>query len=67
MERELLLLGLLRQNEMYGYQINEMIDSQFGGSINLTKPTAYRTLHNMAKENLITFHEEKCRYKCEKK
>ena len=59
MERELLLLGLLRQNEMYGYQINEFIDSHFGSGINLTRPTAYRLLHNMAKQGWITFREEK--------
>lgn len=59
MERELLLLGLLRQNEMHGYQINEFIDSHLGSGINLTRPTAYRMLHNMADRGWITFHEEK--------
>ena len=59
MERKLLLLGLLRQNEMYGYQINEMVDAHIGNSIRLTKPTAYRILHSMAEDGLVTFHEEK--------
>ena len=58
MERKLLLLGLLRQNEMYGYQINEMIDAHVGDSIRLTKPTAYRILHSMAEGGLVTFNEE---------
>ena len=59
MERKLLLLGLLRQNEMYGYQINEVIDAHIGSSIRLTKPTAYRILHRMAEAGWVTFREEK--------
>jgi len=59
MERELLLLGLLRQHDMYGYQINELIDAHLGSSIDLTKPTAYRLLHNMAEQGWISYHEEK--------
>ena len=37
MERKLLLLGLLRQHEMYGYQINDLIDAHLGSNITLTK------------------------------
>ena len=59
MERRLLLLGLLRQHEMYGYQINDLIDAHLGTSINLTKPTAYRLLHQMTADGLISFREEK--------
>lgn len=59
MQRKLLLLGLLRQHEMYGYQINDLIDAHLGTSINLTKPTAYRLLHNMAEQGWISFREEK--------
>jgi DNA-binding PadR family transcriptional regulator len=59
MERKLLLLGMLRQHDMYGYQINDLIDAHLGSSINLTKPTAYRLLHNMAEQGWISFREEK--------
>jgi DNA-binding PadR family transcriptional regulator len=59
MERKLLLLGMLRQHDMYGYQINELIDAHLGSSIILTKPTAYRLLHNMTELGWITYHEEK--------
>jgi DNA-binding PadR family transcriptional regulator len=59
MERKLLLLGLLRQHGMYGYQINDLIDAHLGSSINLTKPTAYRLLHNMAEQGWISYREEK--------
>ena len=58
MERELLLLGLLRQHEMYGYQINDLIDAHLSYSIKLTNPTAYRILNNMAEQGWISFREE---------
>ena len=59
MERKLLLLGLLRQHEMYGYQINNLINAHLGSNINLTKPTAYRLLHNMAEKGWVSYREEK--------
>ena len=59
MERELLLLGLLRQHEMYGYQINDLINLHLRTSVELTKPTAYRLLHNMAERGWITYRDEK--------
>ncbi len=58
MEIELLLLGLLRQHEMYGYQINDLIESHLSYGVNLTKPTAYRILHHLAEKGLIRFHDE---------
>jgi len=58
MDRKILLLGLLREHEMYGYQINDMIEAHLKVSIHLTKPTAYRLLHNMAEDGWITFREE---------
>lgn len=58
MERKLLLLGMLRDNQLYGYQINEIIDAHMGSSIQITKPTAYRFLNQMAQDGWITFTEE---------
>ena len=58
MERQLLLLGLLRHQEMYGYQLNEFIDSHLGAAIQLKKPTAYKLLNRMTEDGWITFHEE---------
>lgn len=58
MERELLLLGLLRTQAMYGYQLNEMIDSHLGTSIQLKKPTAYNLLDKMTDEGWVTYREE---------
>jgi DNA-binding PadR family transcriptional regulator len=58
MERKLLLLGLVRDNEMHGYQINEMLDIHLGSSAHITKPTAYRLLNQMAEDGWIRFREE---------
>jgi DNA-binding PadR family transcriptional regulator len=59
MEKILFLLGLIRSAEnMYGYQINELIDSHFGVIVNITRPTAYRLLEKMAQDRWISFREE---------
>lgn len=58
MERKLLLLGLLNSSDMYGYQINELIDQHLGTSVQLTKPTAYRYLNQLADEGYITSTKE---------
>jgi DNA-binding PadR family transcriptional regulator len=57
-ERELLLLGLLRTQDMHGYQLHEAIDSHLGMGVQLTKPTAYRLLSNMADDGWVIFREE---------
>ncbi len=59
MERKLLLLGLLRGQEMYGYQLNEFIDSHLGATAHLKKPTAYRLLNRMVDDGWITYTEER--------
>jgi DNA-binding PadR family transcriptional regulator len=58
MERKLLLLGLLRAQEMHGYQINELIDAHLGTSIQLKKPTVYKLLGAMVNDGWINYHEE---------
>lgn len=59
MERKLLLLGLLRMHEMYGYQLNEVIDHHLETSVHLTKPAVYDLLKRMADEGWITHKEER--------
>lgn len=59
MERKLLLLGLLQTQAMHGYQLNDVIDSHLGGSIQLKKATAYDVLKKMAAEGWITHREER--------
>ena len=58
MERKLLLLGMLRTNDMHGYQINELIDAHLGTSIHITNPTVYKLLSDMVEEGWIKYQEE---------
>jgi len=59
MERELLLLGLLQQQEMHGYQLHEFIDSTMQTCVDLKKSTAYYLLEKMAREGYVTSSEER--------
>ena len=58
MERKLLLLGMLRMQEMHGYQIYEMIEAHLGISIQLKKPTVYKLLGSMEEDGWIISREE---------
>ena len=53
MENKLLLLGLLRRQEMHGYRLFEFIDRDLGYCTNLKKPTAYYLLNKMAQDGWI--------------
>ncbi len=57
MDRELLLLGLLRGQEMHGYQLNEII-SRVTKYIGLKKATVYFLLDKMADSGWITRTDE---------
>lgn len=48
MDRELLLLGLLRRQEMHGYQLHEFINQNLASCVDLKKSTAYFLLDRMA-------------------
>jgi len=54
MEKKLLLLGLLRRQEMHGYQLNEFIDNNLSLCTDLKKPTAYYLLDQMCKNGWIS-------------
>ncbi|MBL8058102.1 MAG: helix-turn-helix transcriptional regulator [Anaerolineales bacterium] len=54
MDRELLLLGVLRQQGMHGYQVHEFIDQYLASCTDLKKPTAYFLLDKLAKAGWIT-------------
>jgi len=59
MERELLILGILRLHQMHGYQLNEIIETHLGSGVNLKKATAYHLLNKMKEEQWISCSEEK--------
>jgi DNA-binding PadR family transcriptional regulator len=54
MERKLLLLGLLRQHQMHGYQLFEFIEKSLATCTDLKKPTAYYLLNKMAEDGWIS-------------
>lgn len=58
MEKKLLLLSLLRDHEMHGYQLSEMLGPRVGIPINLTKSNAYKLLNIMEQDGWVTHHEE---------
>jgi len=55
-ERKLLLLGLLRQNDMHGYLLNAHLDGTV--PISLKKPTAYHLLERMEADGWIAHRDE---------
>ena len=58
MERELLLLGLLRQMDMHGYRLAEFIERDLTTCTDLKKSTAYFLLDKMVKQGWITQYQE---------
>jgi DNA-binding PadR family transcriptional regulator len=59
MERELLLLGLLRRQDMHGYQLHEIIEENLNTCVELKKSTAYYLLDKLAEEGLVGESEER--------
>jgi len=53
MEPKLLLLGLLRQHHMHGYQLYEFIERDLSICTDLKKPTAYYLLGKMAEDGWV--------------
>lgn len=58
MDRELLLLGLLRHRDMHGYELHEFINRDMTFCTDIKKPTAYNILQKMADAGWITETEE---------
>ncbi len=58
MERELLLLGLLRREDMHGYQLHEFINGNLASCTDMKKPTAYYLLDKMAERGWIVVTKE---------
>jgi len=57
-DRELLLLGLLRRQEMHGYQLSEFLDTHLGLFFDLMKATAYNLLGKMEEKGWVQSREE---------
>jgi DNA-binding PadR family transcriptional regulator len=59
MDRELLLLGLLRQEGMHGYQLAEFIQKDLASCTSLKKSAAYYVLDRMEKDGWVTRSTER--------
>jgi DNA-binding PadR family transcriptional regulator len=59
MDRQLLLLGLLRNQEMHGYQINEFIDQQMAFCVDLKRSTAYYLLDKLCRDGHVAEEVER--------
>jgi len=59
MEKKLLILGVLRNQEMHGYQLSEHLDHKVGMAIALKKSNAYKLLNKMEEEGWVAHHEER--------
>ncbi len=58
MERQLLLLGVLRAQKMHGYQLNEFLERNFDFITNLKAPTAYYLLDRLEADGYVQTHQE---------
>lgn len=58
MDRELLLLGLLRHGGLHGYRLNEFINRDLAYCTDLKKPTAYHLLTKMEQRGWIVVLDE---------
>lgn len=54
MDRELLLLGILRREAMHGYRLVEIVETELRTCTDLKKPTAYFLLGKLARLGLVT-------------
>lgn len=54
MERELLLLGLLREEGRHGYELHDFVEKYMQSCVELKKPTAYYLLEKLAQGGYIT-------------
>lgn len=59
MDRLLLLLGILRNQEMHGYQINEFIDRQMAFCVDLKRSTAYYLLDKLCRDGYVSEEAER--------
>ncbi|MCW1970012.1 MAG: PadR family transcriptional regulator [Anaerolineae bacterium] len=57
MERELLLLGLLRQHATHGYELSAFVEGAMNACVDLKKSTAYFLLDKMAATGWVIVQE----------
>jgi DNA-binding PadR family transcriptional regulator len=58
MERQLLLLGVLRAQKMHGYQLNDFLERHYDFVTDLKPSTAYYLLDRLAADGHVVMHQE---------
>ena len=58
MERQLLLLGILRAQKMHGYQLNDFLEKHYDFVTDLKPSTAYYLLDKLAADGYVQMHQE---------
>ena len=53
MIKQLLLLGLLNENDMHGYRLNEYVNQAMGLYTEIKKSTVYYTLDKLEKDGYV--------------
>ncbi|MFP3154224.1 PadR family transcriptional regulator [Lachnospiraceae bacterium ZAX-1] len=56
---ELLILKLLSESDMYGYQITQELKKRSGGKFTVLEGSMYPILYRLADDGYISFYEEK--------
>jgi DNA-binding PadR family transcriptional regulator len=59
MDKQLLLLGLLRQRSRHGYEMAEYIERALASCVDLKKPTAYFLLDKMTAAGWLTHRSQR--------
>jgi DNA-binding PadR family transcriptional regulator len=57
-DKRLLLLGILSEHSLHGYQLNELLKSSTNG-IHIGKANAYQLLGKLERDGLVEGHEER--------
>ena len=55
---ELLILQLLCERDMYGYEIRQFLDDRTQGAFKLKEGSLYGPLYRMSSRNLVSSHKE---------
>ena len=58
MEKKLLILGILRDHEMHGYQLSEVFGHRMFVPIKLSKANAYKLLNKMEQDGWVSYRDE---------
>ena len=58
MEKKLILLGILRHQDMHGYLLSDHLEHDTGMAISLSKSNAYKLLARMEADGWVSYREE---------